>query len=288
MGEISILHNVVGPARVGGDRSRWLGSPTAASRIVILNGLADRWEARSSGGAFSLKWAPIGRAVYRSQAATHVVRPRGFMLLNPGQDYEMRIAERTETFCVFFPEVMVREAWGSDAPAEFPNVVFRPGFGAEVARLRDALEDGEAWPEDLEARLMLILDGALAAARLHRGQAARTGAVRAATRRRLLARLEVARELIADGEAPNLDRVARAAGLSKFHLVRLFKAAYGATPMRYAEGLRLDRAAERLRRGQGLVDDIAYAAGYDSPSAFGRAFRRRFGASPSAFRQAAR
>ena len=58
--------------------------------------------------------------------------------------------------------------------------------------------------------------------------------------------------------------------------------------MRFAEALRLDRAAERLRRGEGLVDDIAYAAGYDSPSAFGRAFRRRFGTTPSAFRQAAR
>ena len=266
--------------------ARWLGDPGAASRIVILNGHADAWRTRSGGGAFSVKWAPKGRAVYRSEGATHVIGPSGFMLLNMTQPYEMQIRQPSETFCIFFSDDLVREAWGAEPSAEFPNVVFRPGFGVDVARLHEELGDETTWPQDLEARLMLVLDGAIAAARRHRGEAARTGALRAATRRRLLARLEVARALIADGEAANLDRVARAAGLSKFHLVRLFKAAYGATPMRYAEGLQLDRAAERLRRSATLIDEIAYAAGYDSPSAFGRAFRRRFGAAPSAYRRA--
>ena len=282
----AILHNV---ARPGGasEAPRWLGDPASPSRIMILNGHAQAWTARSGGGAFSVKWAPAGRVAYRCEGDDHLVRPDGLMLLNAGQPYEMAFRGPSETFCLFFSEDLVRQAWRGEA-AEFPNLIFRPSFGRDLAQVRDDLTDGETWPDDLEARLLLILDAAVATARTHRGEARRTGAAKASTRARLLARLDVARALIADGEAGNLDQVAHAAGLSKFHLVRLFKAAFGETPMKYAERLRLDRAAERLRTSGVLVDEIAYGAGYDSPSAFGRAFRRRFGATPTAFRRAHR
>lgn len=282
----AILHNVAGATAPGGGGPRWLGSPEAASRIVILNGHADAWSARSAGGGFSVKWAPRGRVEYLTEGERHTIRPDGLMLLNAGQPYEMSFQGPSETFCLFFSDDLVREAWGGHAAAEFPNVVFRPGFAAEVARLRADLDPAAGWPDDLEARLLLVLDAAIAAARTHRGEARRTGAARPATRRRLLARLEVARELIADGEAASLDQVARAAGLSKFHLVRLFRAVHGVTPMKYAEGLRLDRAAARLAGAKDLIDEIAFEAGYETASAFGRAFRRRFGTSPSAFRAA--
>lgn len=210
------------------------------------------------------------------------------MLLNDGQPYEMAFRGPSETFCLFFSEDLVREAWGGAAASEFPNLIFRSTFGGDLIRLREDLAQPERWPDDLEARLLLILDAAVAAARSHRGEARRTGALRPATQARLLARLDMARALIADGEADNLAQVSQAVGLSKFHLVRLFKAAFGETPMKFAEGLRLDRAAERLRNGGALVDEIAFAAGYDSASAFGRAFRRRFAATPSAYRRAHR
>lgn len=280
----AILHNVARPDAAS-EAPRWLGDPASPSRIMILNGHAEAWSARSGGGAFSVKWAPRGRVAYRCEGDTHVVRPDGLMLLNGGQPYEMAFRGPSETFCLFFSPDLVRAAWGGEAP-EFPNLIFRPSFGGELAQVRAELADG--WPNDLEARLLLILDAAVAAARTHRGEARRTGAVKASTRARLLARLDVARALIADGEAGNLDQVARAAGLSKFHLLRLFKAAFGETPMKYAEGLRLERAAERLRTSGSLVDEIAYAAGYESLSAFGRAFRRRFGAAPTAYRRAHR
>ena len=48
---------------------------------------------------------------------------------------------------------------------------------------------------------------------------------------------------------------------------------------------RLKRAAQRLAFGRGAgVTEVALEAGYDAPDAFARAFRRRFGQSPSAFR----
>ena len=49
--------------------------------------------------------------------------------------------------------------------------------------------------------------------------------------------------------------------------------------------LRLEKAAERLLAGDGNVTDTALAVGYETPAAFAKAFRERFGMSPSEFRQ---
>ena len=105
------------------------------------------------------------------------------------------------------------------------------------------------------------------------------------TRRLLAARLERARELIEDSAAePSLGEIAQAAALSKFHLLRLFKAAFGCTPSAYWRARRLDRGRRLLKATPMSVSEIAGALGYESASAFIRAFRRHFGTTPQAFR----
>lgn len=283
-----ILLNIAGDQLPGAEVRRARGDPANPASVTILNGHGRDWRARSSGGAFSLKWAPRGTIRYRVEGADHMVRPGGMMLLNAGQPYDMDFQGAGQSFCLFFSEALVREALGGKALAEFPNLIFRPPFARDVAELYAGLDGENPWPEDLEATLLSILDQAVEVTRRHRGEASRLPAAKASTRRHLLARLDVARALIAEGEGENLDQIARAAGLSKFHLVRLFRAAFGTTPMKYAEGLRLDRAAERLRTSCVLIEEIAFAAGYGSLGAFGRAFGRRFGSAPSAYRKTTR
>jgi AraC family carnitine catabolism transcriptional activator len=55
-------------------------------------------------------------------------------------------------------------------------------------------------------------------------------------------------------------------------------------PHAYVAGLRLDRARTMLETGA-MVIEAALEAGFASPSAFTRAFRRRFGEAPSAARR---
>ena len=147
-----------------------------------------------------------------------------------------------------------------------------------------------AGPDDeaavLEARLLAALDEAVGAAHRHRGLAGRVPASRPATRAHLLAQLERAREriLACGGVGCDLAGLAREAGLSKFHLLRLFKAVYGATPMAFAEKARIEAAAAALRASRRPVIEVAADAGYDSQSAFAKAFRRWMGAAPSAWR----
>jgi AraC-like DNA-binding protein len=94
----------------------------------------------------------------------------------------------------------------------------------------------------------------------------------------------------------NLDRpslqaadIAAAVGFSTRHLHRLF-ALEGTTPARYLLEQRLALCARELGHPQAAhrtVTQIAFAAGFTDAAHFSRAFRRRYGASPSAYRRRA-
>ncbi len=87
-----------------------------------------------------------------------------------------------------------------------------------------------------------------------------------------------------DGDL-DLETVSDVAAFSKFHFHRQFTATFGLSVQRYVQLARLKRASHRLAYSDALgVTDIAMDAGYDAPDAFARAFRQRFGQSPSSFR----
>jgi AraC-like DNA-binding protein len=50
-----------------------------------------------------------------------------------------------------------------------------------------------------------------------------------------------------------LDELARQAALSRYHFLRLFRDAFGATPRQYLIGVRLERAKALLAGGRGSV-----------------------------------
>ncbi len=81
------------------------------------------------------------------------------------------------------------------------------------------------------------------------------------------------------------DDAAHAAGISTAHLHALFKQWLGSTPGRTLGEIRLKRAKDRLAEGDAPIVEIALAVGFSEQSAFTRAFRRRFGESPAAYRR---
>lgn len=84
----------------------------------------------------------------------------------------------------------------------------------------------------------------------------------------------------------DLDVVSGVAAFSKFHFHRQFTATFGLSVHRYVRLARMKRASYRLAYSdEERVTDIAMDAGYNAPDAFARAFRQRFGQSPSSFRK---
>lgn len=85
-------------------------------------------------------------------------------------------------------------------------------------------------------------------------------------------------------EPLTIDRLAEVACLSPFHFHCIFTAHVGETVTGHVRRLRLERAATRIAFTGDSITDTALAVGYETPAAFARAFRERFGMSPSEFR----
>jgi AraC family transcriptional regulator len=82
-----------------------------------------------------------------------------------------------------------------------------------------------------------------------------------------------------------LDRLARAAGMSAFHFSRQFKKATGFSPSQYFIRMRMSKARLLLRETSQSVIDVGLAVGYRSPSHFAHVFRREVGVSPTDYRR---
>jgi AraC-like DNA-binding protein len=78
--------------------------------------------------------------------------------------------------------------------------------------------------------------------------------------------------------------MARKAGMSPYHFLRVFRHVVGMTPHQYLLRTRLSRAAAALRRSGETISSIALEAGFEDLSTFNRRFRRLMGESPGAYR----
>ena len=86
-------------------------------------------------------------------------------------------------------------------------------------------------------------------------------------------------------DAPlDLDALAGAAHLSKYHFARCFAQAYGEAPMRYLTRRRIERAQDLLRSANLTVTEVCMMVGFASLGSFSSRFRELVGESPTQYR----
>jgi transcriptional regulator GlxA family with amidase domain len=83
---------------------------------------------------------------------------------------------------------------------------------------------------------------------------------------------------------PSLEKLSRSVGISPRSLDRLFRRELATTPAHHAMQRRLEAACRLLEGTQQSVYEVARSVGYSDASVFGRAFRRRIGITPAAYR----
>jgi AraC-like DNA-binding protein len=79
--------------------------------------------------------------------------------------------------------------------------------------------------------------------------------------------------------------MAAAAGFSREHFIRAFRAAYGETPGHYRTRRRVERACDLLRSANLTVTEICLLVGFTSLGTFSARFAELTGMSPSAYRR---
>ena len=81
----------------------------------------------------------------------------------------------------------------------------------------------------------------------------------------------------------DLDSLSETHGISKYHLIRLFKRYHGITPKQYIISQRIDRSMELLKTGKS-VTQTCFAVGFESLGSFSTLFKEKTGMSPHNFR----
>ena len=88
-------------------------------------------------------------------------------------------------------------------------------------------------------------------------------------------------------DAPlDIEEITKQAGVSRYHLQRIFKAIFGKNIYETIKSIRLEKAANLLIvNATSTITQIANACGYSSQSTFIGAFKERFGMTPTQWRK---
>lgn len=82
-----------------------------------------------------------------------------------------------------------------------------------------------------------------------------------------------------------LEQFAQRVAANSTYLNRYFNQEYGCSFLQYLTSLRIEQAEMLLRDSNAEIGDICYNTGFNSPSAFHKAFKTRYGCSPSEWRR---
>jgi AraC-like DNA-binding protein len=254
----------------------------------------------------SLKSVTCGEAVYRTRHGVYRIDAGSFLLLNQGQEYSMHISPGcpTQTLCPFFQPGLLEQAsraftgdsagqlddpYRESRATDFCERLYpKDGrIALRLAKLQQAIQGDipEGWLAD--QFFGLAEDLVRLNVSVRHEQNGFPGA-RPATRAEMYRRLYRARDYIEScfAEPMTVSQIARAASLSPFHFQRVFKQAFGRTPMQYLQERRLLVAKRLLATTDRDITAICFDVGFESLGSFSWLFRRRVGTSPRGFRAA--
>ncbi len=77
-------------------------------------------------------------------------------------------------------------------------------------------------------------------------------------------------------------------GVSRSYLTQLIQKEVGMSPQEYLTSVRMGYAKQHLAKTDDLIRDVAAGCGYEDALAFSKAFKRKFGISPSEYRSQSR
>lgn len=259
--------------------------------------LADAFDPAWSCAAVA--WSAGGRETYRfAKGPTISIGPAGALSLASGVRYAYSAskAHRFRSSMIVFPRWIVDE-YGSSALDVYTvghngglkTRRFHPDHRtlSSMNQVAALCRIGERNDAVYEERLVLLYAQLMMAQSLTDTACLRLPTTRHTTRMELGRRVNRARDYILENycdDRLSLHKIAQHACLSKFHLIRTYRACTGCTPMQFVTRVRIDSAYQLLCNTSLPITEIASTVGYQDRAAFFRAFRKRYGVAPSTVR----
>jgi AraC-like DNA-binding protein len=147
-----------------------------------------------------------------------------------------------------------------------------------LERLREELRDPQPGSSLIAQQLAYTM--LIQALRLHLADSASTGHSWLSALSNKHMSIAIASIHAAPGHPWTLQSLAERVGMSRSVFALRFREIVGATPMEYLTRWRMLLAADRLKNSSESLFAVAQSLGYESESAFGKAFRRVMGCSP--------
>jgi AraC family transcriptional regulator len=255
--------------------------------------------------ALSFKTVLEGSATLMLERRRVVLEPGRFLLVNAGQSYGVSIRSERPVRCLslhFHPQLARELAaglgldWAAalDGASRARQPLLRETLRTHEATLMPALQRISAAvqtagsePESVEADFIELLAALLRQEQRQRADTLTAmSAVRVSTREELARRVGWATDFIhsAYAEPIQLDDIAAAAHLSKFHLIRAFRELHRCTPHQFVQARRVEAAHQLLANRSLDLETVAAAAGFGSRWTLQRALRLHLGATGHALR----
>lgn len=273
---------------------------------VVFMASAQRVDTPPLPSALSVKLCTQGELTLQIGRRRVLLEAGQCVVVNEGEQYAVSIASQrpVHSFSLHFRPGLAAEV--AQARGQSWEAALHSGCGDRTAPLlRDELRrpsaalqqllcavreralagqrDGEAY----EALFIATLDRLFSDDEALRSASDRIDAVRASTRAELARRAARAHEYIHShyAEPVTLQHIAEAAHLSKFHLLRAFGQAYGATPHALLTARRTEVALRLLRQADADLAAVAEQAGFGSRWSMQRALRQHCGGTGRSLRR---
>ena len=233
----------------------------------------------------SFKYVVSGSEIYHIGPRRIILAPGDFLYVGAGQtlEVETRPNMQTEGWCVY-----VNDAEFSEMGISVMRSVM-PAPYQEAARDLSARAKTGQINTNLVRKFISDFQGIGKKQTRHLKQlSGRIKQVRTGTKTDNVYRLELGRQFIVENvhQPLNLDQLSSVCGLSKYHFCRLFRQAYGVSPMKFHAKKRMDSAARHLETGNQSVFDVAAEFGFSDASSFTKAFKSYFDVSPGHYKKA--
>jgi len=257
-------------------------------------------------GPLTIKFTLKGEEYFATKQRSYRVTPESYLIFNRGQKYSARIQSETEveSISVFFrpqfaenvlnslicseDNILENETNPPGQPVNFMEMLYpnHAKLMPFIYKFRMASKGGfddEVW---LEEELFNLLKCLLEIHRKVGEEIYKIPAVKKSTRLEVYKKINIAKEYIDDNFSYDIkiEDAAKAACISPFHFLRLFKKIFDTTPYQYITEKRIEKAFNLILKSDMPITEVCLEVGFNSLSSFSWLLKQRYGISPEAMR----
>lgn len=278
----------------------------ASDTDVVYYSELNSWFTRNALRSFSIKFVVDQCIYYKVKNREHAVKAGNFLLASKQPDVNAYFDSKqvVKSVCIDISPVTVAEAYtiltarGDDDPdnylagffklPEFPETVCRAeesAVGQMLLELGAAISTGRAGQHVDREWFLELVEKVVLQGRANWSALNSIHSVRVGTRKEILHRLNTARDYMNEQflNITAISEVAAFCNMSEFHFFRSFKQAFATTPYQYLLNRRLELAKDLMRKEELSITEVAVSCNFPDVFTFSKAFKRKYGITPSSY-----